>query len=275
MSINLAKRASDKLLESFKKESFTEGIFNERYKWTGVYTLQVYTIDSLPLQDYNRSATSESRFGTLTELGDTLFEMSVTDDKCFNGAIDKHNYNTTMMVKSASAILKKMTNDVIIPYTDTYRLKKLSDNAGITVTDLTLTSANIVEEIFKANALMSNNGVPKKGRVLFIGETTATALKLADQVIGVNSLAEKCVVNGVCGTIDGVQVRVVPDSYMPEDVGFMIVKKGCAVAPVKVETYRVIENDRDIDGAVVQGRILQDCHVLYSLRHGVLTAKTA
>ena len=101
MAINLAKRASDKVVERFRLGSCTEGIFSTRYKWTGVATVQVYSVDRLPLQDYDRAKEDGSRFGKLTELGDTVQELTVSDDKAFNGSIDKGNNTSQLMIKAA------------------------------------------------------------------------------------------------------------------------------------------------------------------------------
>ncbi len=275
MAINLAKRASDKVVERFKLGSCTEGIFSNRYRWTGVATVQVYSVDKLPLQEYDKTKESGSRFGALTELGDTVQEMTVTDDKAFNGSIDKGNNTAQLMVKAASGVLRRQTDEVIIPYVDKYRLKKLAAGAGTTATGVSLTKANALETIMTAGVAMSNKQVPREGRVLYIGESEAIKVKLADQVVGVDKLAEETLVQGVCGAIDGMQVRVVPDDYMPEDVVFMIVRRGCAVAPKKIETYRVLEEHPDIDGAVVQGRLLHDCFVLETLKDGIYVAKQA
>ena len=273
MAINLAKKASDKVVERFKLASVTEGLFTSRYTWTGVATVQVYTVDNLPLQDYNKSAASgTSRFGTLTEVGDTVQEMTVSDDKSFNGSIDKGNNTAQLMIKSASSILKRTTDEVLIPYVDTYRLSKLAAGAGTKAYSVSMSKTNAIETLLTAGAAMSNNKVPKQGRVIYIGETEAIKIKLADQVVGVDKLAERAIVNGVCGTIDGAQVRIVPDSYMPENVLFLIVKKGCACAPKKIETYRILQEHPDIDGAVVQGRFLHDCFVLDTLKTGIYAA---
>ncbi len=52
MAINLAKQASGKVAERFKLDSCTEGLFSSRYNWTGVASVQVYSIDNLPLQNF-------------------------------------------------------------------------------------------------------------------------------------------------------------------------------------------------------------------------------
>lgn len=276
MAINLAKKASDRVVERFRLASVTEGLFTAKYNWTGVSTVQVYSVDTLPLQDYDRSTTSASRFGTLTELGDTMQELTVADDKSFNGVIDKANNTSTMMTKSASGILRRQTDEVLIPYIDKYRLRKLADGAGRKAYSVSLSKTNAIENILTAGAAMSNDLVPMDGRVLYIGQTEAIKIKLAESVLGADHLTEQAIVNGVIGTLDNMQVRVVPDSYMPANVVYLIVRRGCAVAPKKIETFRILTEDKDIDGAVVQGRILHDCFVLDTLKKGIYAAyKTA
>lgn len=269
MAINLAKKASEKTADRFKLASVTEGLFTAEYNWTGVATVQVYTIDNLPLQTYNRAAVSGSRFGNLTEVGDTVQEMTVEDEPCFNGAIDKSNNTSQLQIKAAGKVLRQNVDEVIIPYVDAYRLDKLATGAGIKQYSVSFTKSTAMEKIALLGAAMSNAKVPKEGRVLYIGETAAVQMKLADQVVGLEVAGAKAIVNGVCGMIDGNQVKVVPDSYLPTGVVFMIVKKGVAVAPKKVETFRIITDDKDIDGSIVQGHLLQDCFVLEAKENGI------
>jgi hypothetical protein len=122
---------------------------------------------------------------------------------------------------------------------------------------------------------MSNAKVPTDGRVLIMGYTKAVQLKLAEQVIGIDKLGEKAIVNGAMGKIDQCQVRLVPDGDMPEGVEFLIVKTGVAVAPKKIETFRIIETDKDIDGSIVQGRLMHDCFVLETKNKGIYVGQSA
>ena len=62
---------------------------------------------------------------------------------------------------------------------------------------------------------------------------------------------------------------------MPDGVLYMIVAKGCCVSPKKIETMRVIADHPDIDGHVVQGRMLYDCFVLAKKANGILVATSA
>ena len=276
--INLAEKASPKVVERFKIGSVTEGLFSHDYNWTGVATVEVRSIDNLPLNDYSWTTTDgTSRFGAMTEVGDTIQEMTVTQDKAFFGSIDKRNNDSTLQTKAASRILKRQTDEVLIPYVDKYRLGVLAAKAGLGhfMGSTALTSSNIVEQIFLANAKMSNAKVPDTGRVLYMGYTLAVKLKLSSQVIGIDTLGEKAIVNGAFGKIDKCQIRLVPDDYMPTGVHFMIVKTGVSLAPKKIETFRVINNSHLLDGSLVQGRMLHDCFVLNTKRQGILVCMDA
>ena len=277
MAINLTSKASPKVVERFKIGSCTEGLFTSEYDWTGVATVRVYSVDTLPLNNYDKTKTDgSSRFGALTEVGDTYQEMTCTDDKSFNGVIDKANNTQQLMIKAASKVLKRQTDEVLIPYADKYRLKKMANGAGIvTVNATALNKSTILDAIFNGGASMSNRLVPMAGRVIYIGETAAVQLKLADQVVGLDKAGQAAVVNGVCGTIGGMQVRIIPDVYLPDGVTFMIVKKGVACAPKKIETMRILNDQYIVDGHIVQGRMLHDCFVLGNRCDGIYVHATA
>jgi hypothetical protein len=115
--------------------------------------------------------------------------------------------------------------------------------------------------------------VPKKNRTLFIKESLYLHCKLAEQVIGVDSLGEKAVKDGSVGTLDGMKVVPVPDSYFPEGVNFLIKYKNATVDPVQLKTYRVLTEQRGIDGDVVEGRILYDSFVLDTRKKGIYVSK--
>ena len=276
--INLATKASEKVVERFKIGSCTEGLFTNEYSWKGVRTVEVRSIDNLPLNDYNATLTDgTSRFGALTEVGDTIQTMTVAQDKSFNGVIDKANNTSVLMTKAAGKVLRRQTDEVLIPYVDKYRLEALAKQAGsgYFLGSTALSSSNIIEHIMKANAVMSNNLVPDTGRVLYMGYSRAVDLKLASQVVGIDKLGEQAIVNGVMGKVDKCQVRLVPDNYMPTGVNFMIVKTGVACAPKKIETYRVLDNVHIVDGSLVQGRLMHDCFVLAAKNKGVLVCMAA
>ena len=286
---NFATKASPKVQEAFYKESLTEGIFSQEYDWTGVATVRIYSVDDLPMQDYDWDATSGSRFGSLTELGDTIQELTVNQDKSFNGAIDKRNNTSELMIKAAGKVLARQTRNVIVPMVDQYRLAAIAAGNGVTgfggagggfiKYNISLTKSNIIETIMTHNAELNNALVPTKNRVLFIKESEFIKCKLADQIVGTEAtlqeVAKNVIVNGEFGRLDALHIVPVPDSYMPDGVLYMIVTKGCCVSPKKIETMRVIADHPDIDGHVVQGRMLYDCFVLAKKANGILVATSA
>jgi len=289
MAINFASKCSPKVAEAFYKESLTEGIFSKDYDWTGVATVRINSIDVLPMQDYDWDKTDGSRFGTLTELGDSYQELTVNRDRSFNGSIDKRNNTSILMQKAAGKVIARQTREAVIPEVDQYRLAAIAAGNGVTgfgstgggflKYNVSLTKSNILETLMTHNAEMNNALVPRKNRVLFIKETEYIKCKLADQIVGANttleSLAKNIVVNGEVGRLDGLHIVPVPDSYMPDGVLYMIVLKGACVAPKKIETMRIIPDHPDIDGHVVQGRMLYDCFVIQKKANGILVASSA
>ena len=286
-TFNFATKASPKVAEAFYKASLTEGIFSQDYDWTGVATVRIYSVDDLPLQDYDWDKVDGSRFGNLTELGDTIQELTVNDDKSFNGSIDKRNNTSELQIKAANKVLARQTRNVIIPYVDKYRLNAIATGHGVTgfgttgggtiKTGVSLTKSNALETIFGHNSELNNLLAPEN-RVLFIKESEVIKVKLADQILGagatVQSEAERIIKKGELGTLDGMHIVKVPDSYMPTGVVYMIVTKNCCVAPKKIETMRIIQDHPDIDGHVVQGRFLHDCFVISKKANGILVAKS-
>ena len=91
-TINLASKYEKKLDERFKLSSITDSYAGKQYSFEGVNAIKIWTIDQVPITDYNRNA-SASRFGTINELGDTVQTLVMTQDKAYTFAIDQGNAN--------------------------------------------------------------------------------------------------------------------------------------------------------------------------------------
>lgn len=271
-TINLAEKYSTKVAERFALSSITDAYAGKDYDFSGVKSIKVYSIDVVTMNNYTRSGTD--RFGSLNELGDTVQEMTMTQDRAFTYSIDKGNSAQQFNIKAATKSLKRQIDEVVTPEIDKYRLNEWSEGAGLTGTDASLTKSNIVEAIMTGGMNMSNELVPKKNRTLFIKESIYLHCKLADQVIGIDAIGEKSVSGGSVGMLDGMKVVPVPDSYFPEGVNFMIKYKGATVDPVQLKTYRVLTEQRGIDGDVVEGRIIYDSFVLSTRAKGIYVSST-
>lgn len=74
---------------------------------------------------------------------------------------------------------------------------------------------------------------------------------------------------GQVGEVDGVALIVVPASYMPEGVEFMLVNKEAVTAPVKLSEYKIHDNPPGINGWLVEGRVYYDAFVLNNKNKGI------
>lgn len=266
-TINLADKYSKKVAERFALGSITDAFAGKDYEFSGVKSIKIYSIDTVSMNDYTRSGSD--RFGSLEELGDTVQEMVMTKDRSFTFSIDKGNAAQQFNVKAATKALKRQVDEVVTPELDKYRLNAWATGAGLTGVAANMTSSSAVKTIMEGGMAMSNALVPKKNRTLFIKESIYLHVKLAEQVVGLEKLGETAVKDGSVGTLDGMKVVPVPDSYFPEGVNFIIKYKGATVDPVQLKTYRVLTEQRGIDGDVVEGRIIYDSFVLDSKKNGI------
>lgn len=272
-TINFASKASPHVVDRFKMGSRTEGLFSKRYDFIGVRSLRVYTNDLTTLNDYNRGA-SANRYGTPAELGDTVQEMTMAQDKSFTYTIDKGNASDQMNIKSANSTLKDNIDSVVIPAVDKYRISTLNANAGIEYVTGTMTKANILEQIMTASGNMSNDLVPDGGRVALIKMSEYIKCKLADQIMGNDTLGAKVITNGTVGRLDSMEVRTIPDSYMPDGTNFLIIWKGAAIAPMKIKDYKIHVDPPGVSGNLVEFRMYHDCFVLDTKAKGILRGVT-
>ncbi|MBU5626544.1 hypothetical protein KQI82_06375 [Oscillibacter sp. MSJ-2] len=272
-TVNYASKASPKVVDRFKLSSRTEGLFSNKYDFVGVRTLRLYTNDLVTLNDYSRTA-SANRYGTPAELGDTYQEMAMSQDKSFVYTIDKGNSSDQLNIKQANATLKENIDCVVIPAVDKYRLSVLKAKAGLEHVTGTMTKANIVETIMTAAGEMSDELVPLSGRVLLIKQSEYIKCKLSDQIMGNDVLGKTVITNGTMGNLDSMEVRVVPDSYMPTGTNFLIVWKGAALAPVKIKDYKIHTDPPGVSGNLVEFRMYHDCFVLDTKAKGILRGVT-
>lgn len=273
-SVNLATKFSTKVAERFSMGSLTDAYAGKDYDFSGVKSIKIYSIDVVDLTNYTRSGSE--RFGTLEELGDTVQELTMTQDRAFTYSIDKGNAVQQYNIKAATKSLKREIDEKVTPEIDIYRMKKWAEGAGLKTTDdASLTKSNVLEAIMKGSMEMNNKFVPKKNRVLFIKESIYLQCKLADQIVGIDRLGSKAITNGAVGMIDQMKVVPVPDSYFPENTNFIIKYKGATVDPVQLKTYRILTEQRGVDGDVVEGRIIYDSFVLDTRKNGIYTSKSA
>jgi len=272
--VNYTEKYAPKIAECFSKGSITNAGAGNEYSFVGAHTVKVYSVATAPLNDFDRDAAS-NRFGAVANLGDTVQEMTCTQDKGFTFAIDAGDESDQAIEKAAGKALRRQIDEVIIPYIDTYRLQKWAEGGTEVKSGSTsaLTKSTILGAIIKAGGEMSNGLVPEEGRTLYIPIRNYQLLVQADAVVNLEKLGGAAVEKGVVGMIDRNKVIPVPDGWFPEGVEFIIKHKGCTADPVKLQKYDVLPKVQGYSGPVVQGRVYFDSFVLEAKKAGIAVFK--
>ena len=274
MATNYTTKYDSKIAERFHLGSLTDSAAGNDYSFVGAKTIKVYSVDTVPLTDFDRSAGS-NRFGAVTNLGDTVQEMTCTQDKGFTFAIDAGDMSDQAIDKAAGKALRRQIDEVVIPTIDKHRLAKWADAAGNEYTpDAKPTKNTILGYLIDANAMATEDLVPTENRTMFISVDWYKLLVQADAVVHLEGMGAQAVGKGAVGMIDGCVLKPVPTSWMPSGVGAIIKYKGCTVDPVKLKHYDVLPKVQGFDGPVAQGRVYYDAFVLDAKKDGIVAVKT-
>lgn len=270
MAVNYAEKFASTIDEKFQAGSYTQPATNEDFDFDGVATINVYSTDTVPLNDYNMEATS-NRYGTPMELGNDIQTMKLTQDKSFTFAIDRRNYDDTMMANSAGLALNREINEVIIPTIDKYRINVMAANAGTTLQQ-TITEATAYSCFLDASIALMDKLVPVNKRIAFVTPAFYKFIKLDKNFTSTGDKAQELARNGVVGQVDGTSIIPIPTDYFPEGVNFIIAHPSATLAPIKLSDYKQHENPQGINGWLVEGRVYYDCFVLNNKKNGILVS---
>lgn len=272
-TINLAEKYSSQVQGRFYHDSITQGAFSKSLdmEFTGVKTVKVYDVAVAPLNDYTRSGSN--RYGTPQELTDNIYEFVMNMDKGFTYTIDKGNAKEQFNIKQAGTSLRRQMREVVTPYIDIYRMKVWAKGAGIAkAMSAAPVKGTIGGMIFDAQAEMNNKFVPKTNRTLYLKESLLPTLALSTEYIALDSTGSKALETGVVGKYAGIPIKTIPDSWMPENVYFMLIHKGSAISPMKLNEYKIHTDPQGISGQLVEGRVIFDAFVIPTKADGIYIA---
>ncbi|MBR5879254.1 MAG: hypothetical protein IKY91_06835 [Akkermansia sp.] len=267
MAQNYAQLFAQKVDERFHKESQAAMALNNDYKFTGVKTVNVYSIPTVELNDYNRTGASNgnwSRYGATDNLGTTVQSLEINLDKSWTFVIDKADKMQSQMVLDAGKALSRQMREVVIPYYDTHVFKTLAKAAiekGNTSTT-TASKSNAYELFLAAQEKLGDNCAPDAGRVCFCSYKFANLLKQDPAFMKYSNLSQEMVVKGVMGECDGVKIVKVPASRLPDGCSFILTHPIAATAPKQLDEYKIHEDAPGISGWLVEGRMVFDAFVL-------------
>lgn len=272
MTVNYAEKYSTQIDERFKKVSITGPAINNDYDFVGVKTVKVYSIPVAGMNDYTR--TGDNRYGTPAELQDSLQEMTITKDRAFTFTIDKGNNAEQMMVKAAGQALQRQIDEVVIPEIDKYRLEKIATGAKNSAT-AAVTKTNAYSTFLDGVEKLTDELAPANNRVAYVASSYYKLLKQDNSFIQASDLAQDTLIKGQLGMVDGIPIIVVPASWMPENVAFIITNPIACCAPIKLADYKIHDNPPGINGWLVEGRVIYDAFVLDNKKGAIYVHKTA
>lgn len=273
MSVNYAEKYSEILDEKFNQESLTDMAVNKDYDFDGVNKVNIYSIDTVPLNDYNMNA-ENNRYGTPQELGNDVQTLELKQDKSFTFSIDRRNNKDTQMAISAANALARQIKEVIAPTIDRYRIKKLFDNVqdGQSKKE-TLTNETAYSAFLDGSLILFDKHVPVDGRIAFVSPEYYKMIKLDKNFVQSGDKAYEIAVNGSVGMIDKTIIIVTPTDYLPDNVNFIITHPSAMTSPIKIANYEIHNTPQGIDGWLVEGRIYFDAFVLNNKKTCIYVSK--
>lgn len=268
MAIYLHEKFAPKVAEAFARESFADGRLNNQYSFSGVRTVKISTPVTVPLNDYVRKGAN--RYGVPQEMEDTVQEMTLSQDKSFTMTIDKGNSLDQNGTKAAARMLALEIKEQVVPEKDRYTFRQLATQAGCIAGNSTaLTKANICERISEGTRVLDDAEVPSDGRTLFVTPAAYKLLRLSDEFIKTEALAQVSLAKGVVGEYDGMPVVKVLTSRFPANVNFMIVHKSSATAPSKIADTKLHQDPPGLSGNLLEGRFYYGCFVIGARANGI------
>lgn len=278
------------------RDSVILGKTSKKYDWDGVESVKVWTIKTYAPNNYKKPVTSGSglnpanpanpstdsgsylgRYGVTYEVEDTIQTMTLTQDKSVSLAVDKGNNTEQMLVKNAGVVVQHEIREQFIPMFDKYCLAKWATEAGTTTVQASITKSNIVEEISNHITALINAYTTTDNAYCYVGATNYAKLVLSPEFLHVTGIDKNAdaLQKGVVGSVRGLQIVQIPDSYLPEGVNFITVKSDCVLAPTKFRDIKIHQDAPGLSGALMEIRWLYDAFVLEAKNKGVIVCATS
>ena len=269
MAMNLASKYSQKVDERFYRDSQAMMALSNEYEFTGVKTVNVYSVPVVAMTDYGR--TGAARYGTPGELQNSIQSLTLTKDRSFTFTIDKGNKIQSQMVMDAGKALARQLREVVVPEFDTYVFGTLATAAVANSKAAydAVTKSNAYQVFLAGQESLGDDNVPDSGRVAFCSYKFANFLKQDSAFMKYSNMSQEMIIKGVLGEVDGTKIVKVPKGRLPEGCSFILTHPIAAVGPKQLEDYKIHDNPPGISGWLIEGRIIYDSFVLDSKKNAV------
>lgn len=205
-TIELAQSYLPILDEVYKVSSRTAILdtANERVRFIGADTVNLYTMSMDGLGNYSRNA----GFVTGSVTGGWQ-PFTLTQDRGRSFIVDVVDNDATMGM-AFGTLAGEFIRTEVAPEIDAYRFAKYAGTSGIstaTPADIVVGTTDVPSLIQEAETVMGDDEVPEEGRILFISETAYSALK--DKITRYVANGERGIETAV-DYYDGMRVIKVP-----------------------------------------------------------------
>lgn len=275
-TIHFSEKYMDRLMKGFDVASLTDGLYNHELEqeFSGVKTVHVTSVLTTPLQKYDRtkSVDTGSRYGTTHEVGDDEQTFTMEDEISLSLSIDRGNSVDQFNMKKAGEVMQAYKEERIVPYLDSYRMKKWAEGAGMHYALTTAPTVDtIAETIIKARDAQRNKRVTGK-TVLIIPYQYLNVLSLSSQWVKLENLGSQVLAKGTMGQFYGMDVVPFINELMPEKAWFMIMNPKAAIAPKKINKFLAHTDPPGLSGDLLEFRMYHDAFVLGKKSDGILVA---
>lgn len=284
---NLAVVYQPRVSERLKASTVVGGLTNANYKFIGGNQIVIYSVNTMPLQDYQRNAGSQ-RFGNAGNIQTTTQTENLGQDKSFNGVIDTLDNDQQMKVLKPGPILARQVREVLIPYIDAYVLQVMETAANVAGTDAIVTpgattSTNAWANFLTLRSYSINNEGPETGYRAVMTATYYNLLKQGNFLNTGGDMSQKIKRSGFLGDVDGTPVKIAPSTRMPassgsgaSNVDLMIVHPIVTTFSHQLKKFEILKSKIwGIDGVGIQGREAFDAFVDINKIQALTTHRTS
>lgn len=263
MAQNLALKFSPKVSERLHSESIVGKVTNKNYDWAGVDTIKLYSVNTMTMNDYQRSG--DNRYGDPTEIGTTLQTWQLAEDRSFSGTVDALNSAQSQNVTKPGTILARQVREVIVPEVNAYVLAVINTAGAVAnrddiVSDAATTASNAYTNFLSIQADISNNLGTTSGRVAVMTPAYYNMLKQGGFVLDSDKGQGK-LESGNLGTVDGCMVVIHNSAEMPSNCDLIITHKDVTTFADVLTDFVTHKNPPGLNGFRIEGREAYDAFV--------------
>jgi hypothetical protein len=261
--ITLALKYEKKTSDLMKARRKTKLVTNDDWDWDGVDTIKVFTLTDPEIVDYN--PTGANRYGSPSEVEDSVQTWQVTEDRAWTKTMDKKNKQDAMGIRQPGKYLAQVTKNKMVPEIDTYIIQTIVTagevaNRDDIVSDAATTSVNAYSNLTEIRADIIDNEAPEEGLVSLMTADYYNFLKQGGFVLDTPGF-ERSRHDGDLGMVDNTKAVIVPSGRMPASTDLVITHPSATVSPEKLVDYTLHKNPPGISGDLLEYRHRYDAFV--------------